>query len=569
MNSPVSGYRISSKTTLIVGGIIFFVFTLFNLRGLKEPFLTGHAGFNGALRSTIATNYNRYGFIKTGLLPFKNTGPFDFNNRDKEGIVHWHHPPLINILTAISFRLFGNSEASARFFPILAAMATFWLLFFWLHHKYGPWASLAGVFFLTIIPMQTTFGNMINYEGVIIALTLIALVAWEIRDKYPKLIGFIFVLSFLAAGFTDWPGFILAGVTGIFMLFESRRNWKIVLVTGICMTALLVFLFFWLSAWAEHDGLAGLARYRAGMGSIKVTYGQLLERTMYRLRDYYGFFIISGGLIWIIGKLLIFRSVDKIVAVFGISTVIYFSAFKAGAHIHVFFLHYATCAIIVAAAAGFASLMNTLDKLLSNISGGELTNLYIEKIRRTLFILTPALIAFLIFSWNMPLIEKTLRESRGISYKKPSFVPNAGRQDIVIIGKFLKYISNPRDVIVFHRSSHSSPQLRYYTGRNYRYVHHRDPKSVNGSFFVIPQRLLSDHHQSLFASKYPVHRILRYLVYDLRKGRRKSVSAWDFRISALSYFEQWFSGSVPPASFFRNVNSSAEYEKLLKNNSKN
>src|SRR5690348_1408044 len=68
-----------------------------------------------AYLAAIARNYNRYGIwsLKFGQAvnpePVKDRGSLGF---------YQHHPPLPTLLLALSFRVFGEREASARMVPI-------------------------------------------------------------------------------------------------------------------------------------------------------------------------------------------------------------------------------------------------------------------------------------------------------------------------------------------------------------------------------------------------------------------------------------------------------------------
>ncbi|MBN2723011.1 MAG: glycosyltransferase family 39 protein [Deltaproteobacteria bacterium] len=560
----MANHFLERKYILTTG--VFLLFMILQLRGLREPFLIGHQGFNGALRSTIGSNYLRYGFINTRLLPFKNYGTVKDGDLGRHGKVHWHHPPLINILTGVSFSIFGESESSARFFPLLSSIILFWLLFYYLNRHYGYSAAIFGCIFLSIFPMQIEYGKMPNYESLILALTMLAIVSLDFRDKYPLPSALVFIISLLMAGFTDWPGFIIAGLIGFFALFR-KGNIKLFLITGILLSTLLMFLFWWLNRYSEKDGLMGLARYRAGMGSIKVSYYQLFSRTLDRLMNYYGLFAVIPGFLLITWRVVTRGKSDIVIAVFSLSTILYFSVFKAGAYIHIFFLQYITPAVAVAAGISFSILIKIPEVFVQNTDGSEIVSFYETKIKYVLFFSGVILFLPLFITDYSGLINKAYLLSRGIrNYSKSQKLPYGGRSDIKYIGSFIRRISQPDDFIAVHKKSNSSPQLRYYIRRNtVRTWKLPAMMQKKASFYLIPRRILSKEKQRRLSEKYKVYSILRYLVYDLRKGVRPKISGMELVQKPSHFFELWLQGGFSPvATITPSREATEEYRNWLK-----
>lgn len=72
------------------------------------------SGWNGANYSLVARNHVRYGLARTkGLMVFTS-------RPDAEQLDYYlHHPPLLGLLVASQFYLWGESEFVARLLPIL------------------------------------------------------------------------------------------------------------------------------------------------------------------------------------------------------------------------------------------------------------------------------------------------------------------------------------------------------------------------------------------------------------------------------------------------------------------
>jgi Dolichyl-phosphate-mannose-protein mannosyltransferase len=499
-----------TKFEILGVGILFVVFLFLILQGMGERYLNGHQGFNGAIRSTIARNYVKYGFWGTKFKPIKNLGP---TKTPSKGIVHWHHPPLIHMMVAVSFHLFGESEASTRTVPLFFTILSFFLIFLLVRRRYGPMAAFVSILVFSTTPMVIEYGKMANYEPPVVAFILLAL--WfldRIRyDNGGKLSKISFVICLLCAGFTDWPGFILAGMVGVEAIVRKPRKLLLIISGGAVSALLLLFLWKWLSSSATQDGLKGLAKYRIGLGAVKVTYSMLFDRTVARLWLYFGYMSVLTAFIWFCYEIVKNRSIDSVIWVFLSSTLIYFTVFKAGAFIHSFFLFYISPVIAVGAGAGVKTGFNFLNKISQKKLQGR---------SPLIFMTAVAMISGGLYVWEIaPLLQKTKYLSYGVRspYEKSRMaLPRLGRLDMVLLASMINKMSNENDTILIHRTTHSSPQLRYYMGRNVKRISSLRNLS-GGALLLVPLRVISKSMQKRLASKYAVINSMEYLLYNLKR----------------------------------------------------
>jgi hypothetical protein len=556
---------------------ILFIHLFFSIQGISEKFLNGHQGFNGALRSTIGRNYLRYGFWGTGFKPLKNTG---LKNSDDKLLVHWHHPPLVHMLVGVSFYFFGEKESSTRLVPLFFSLLSFFLIFELVRKRYGWPSALASIAFFSLFPLQIEYGKMANYEPLVVAFSLLG-IFFLLRYKTKsvnRLPGGKFdlaamIFSFGLAGFTDWPGFIIAGVAGFYLLLGKKQNFYAFGLLALSMTVLLLFSFYWLNSNSEHDGLWGLAKYRAGMGSIKVSYTMLATRTWLRLRDYIGFLALLPGIIWFLVHLIRKKSIDPLFFNFSYSTLIYFAAFKAGAWIHVFFLYYIlpAAAVICGVGAVYCTKQifkqaQKLDKFLRKIFPDKLNNfLNYFPVTKLLPILLVTFWFFFLTLQQSQIINKAKLISYGVRSSTPtgSALPFKGRLDVAILADFINSITTLKDLVIIHRASNSSPQLRYYLDRKTRrtYSSRIPPK---GDVFLIPQRKLTKSQIRKLLNNYHVYQMLRYLIVDLRKNV-PSFRSYSFKTYPANWSWSFFhSIFYPPWKMIFDFDKTENFKKRLK-----
>ncbi|MBU1239226.1 glycosyltransferase family 39 protein, partial [Myxococcota bacterium] len=456
------------------------------------------------------------------------------------------------------------SEASARLPSIVLSLFSLLLLYGLVRRRYGPGAALLAGLCFTMAPMMIEYGSMANYEPPIIAFALLAL--WFLdRLRYENgragsMVGLVAAL--LLAGFTDWPGFILAAFIGLDAVIRPPRKPLAFVLIGVFTALLLVGLWYWLNAWSEHDGLAGLARYRAGLGAIKVTYAALFGRTMDRIVVYYGLLIAVPALLFVLWDLVRNFRMDPVVFVFFFSTVLYFLAFRAGAFIHSFFLHYLTVALAVAAGVGLwkgGEFLWGLAKRLPPIPTGS-PMLKLAPLKRPLLVVALTLVILPLVSYQWGLVVKAKNLSYGIRgrVKRGAPLPRRGRLDVVLLARTIRSITRNNELVMVHPRSFSSPQFRYYVNR-------RTLRSANPAYFkqaavyLVPERLLNEARVAEFVRSHQVIQTMGYLLINFRNMGPNFT-----RLDFVTYPGTWtwtllHSSFYPPHRLVANTKASREF----------
>jgi hypothetical protein len=175
---------------------------------LTEPWGRHLVGIDGAWHSIIGRNLLRHGFFATHGAPVLNPGL----SVPGEWTYYLHHPPLLDWIVALSFRIFGIHEWSARLVPLVFSLGTIVLTYRLVSRLFAAaqpptLIPLTAAFFMATIPMSAIYGMHVDYHGaIVLGFALAAITAYE------RLIGTGRPTAALIAMVTlcaDWPGFYL------------------------------------------------------------------------------------------------------------------------------------------------------------------------------------------------------------------------------------------------------------------------------------------------------------------------------------------------------------------------
>lgn len=229
---------------------------------LDAPFGAGFDGWLGAMYGEAARNLLRSGVVALRGLPHFASGPLRYG----ELMPHLHHPPLLSMIIALSFRAFGVSDWSARLPPALAYLGALGVFFALVRRIATPRLAGAATLALAALPMAGIYGGLVNFESfVLLAVTATYLAYLRYRESERWLdLGLTLGLFALAIA-TDWFGAFIGPPIALHAVLARPRapRWFIPLLgaTGLAVVAALVaFLeYAWPGAIAE---LVRQARHR-------------------------------------------------------------------------------------------------------------------------------------------------------------------------------------------------------------------------------------------------------------------------------------------------------------------
>lgn len=249
-----------NKKVFVTGILVSLVSFLVLSVNLGKPFVGIH-DWNGARYGNIARNYVKYG-LETKL------GQVEQRNPDGSFLYYTHYPPLLPMLIATSYKIFGISEGATRLVPALATSllltSIFLIGYFLWNYKIGLLASLLAL----STPMVQYFGKNPVHELIVALFGVLAFLglAQLLKDKKDRnALWLVFVSSVLAA-LSGWGGYFVAPAA--VLVFWKLRFSRQIIISYIGLLAVLfvghfVFVKF-LTGSFFGGGLKEIFLYRLG-----------------------------------------------------------------------------------------------------------------------------------------------------------------------------------------------------------------------------------------------------------------------------------------------------------------
>jgi 4-amino-4-deoxy-L-arabinose transferase-like glycosyltransferase len=238
---------------------------------IDRPWVGLH-DFNGAVWSNVARNYNRYGFAATRFGQVNNYGSLT----PKTFSFYIHHPPLLPILVALSFRIFGESEASARYVPIVFSLGALVFVFLISKHFWGTLGASIASTALVATPHYLYLGRMVNHEPLTFFFIMGAAYFYALwRDSASRLSYALFAAFLIGGSLSGWPMFIFIGSVFLLDVVLERRVCKETLVlplVGLVLFGLFLVHVSLLKGWESASAdLVSIARTRTGQAPVAST----------------------------------------------------------------------------------------------------------------------------------------------------------------------------------------------------------------------------------------------------------------------------------------------------------
>ena len=348
----------------LVGILIVFLSLLF--WDVTEPWV-GHHDYNGAWISSAARNHVEHGFLKTRFGVVLNNEPSTATN---DFSYYTHHPPLVPIMVACFFKIFGISEWAARLVPILCAFGTAGVLFALCSRLANRTVALLATFFYSLMPMNTYFGRMVDHEAPTLLFALAAVLTYlRWRDNHSLRAFTTLLLLLTLSMLCGWPGYYLCGFLPLHALITRPRNafqLKIFILPLLAIAAFALHLFhiYILVGLDSLTDLKSVLLFRTSAKSF--TWPNLILRQLDRGAD---LFTIPLMLLAGLSLFSVLKNRRKtgfndwrmpiLLVVFGVTHIVLFSH---GAWVHEYWAYYCTPAIALLAADCTVSLCTKTNK---------------------------------------------------------------------------------------------------------------------------------------------------------------------------------------------------------------
>lgn len=323
------------KSLKVVSLISFLLFSFYLLKDGNLPFV-GPFGNNNSTYSIQAKNYLKLGLWQTNLAPVNKVenGRFQY---------YLHHPPLLQLLTAFSFKIFGqNLWWPGRFFPIVSTLVSIILMAAIAKKLWGAIAGWLILFFACTSPFLFSFGKIIQFEPLLLCITLLFI--YTLIYHPSKKIQWWLVFLTVVGCLVDWT--MLLFLLSVYFVFSSKVNVFRVYLWLSFTTLVLFFVYSSLMVGPKE-----LLQAYVGRNLGSELFGQrwaipkLISLLLLRIIIYFTpLSFVSGA------YLLLKRKVDKVSLVFLVFGSLNILLFLNGAYAHPYWLYFLTPFLIFSSA---------------------------------------------------------------------------------------------------------------------------------------------------------------------------------------------------------------------------
>lgn len=332
---------------------------------------TGSFDANGALFSTAARNYLRYGLVATRGGQVVNAGriePADFR-------FYSHHPPGISLALAASFALFGVHEWSARLVCLLFTLGAAACV----HRVARGMAGLLAGFFAALIfalqPIVALYGRMPDHEA---PAAFFALLLTVFYVEWLRAEGRRWLVAMAAAAFVGvWFAWVVAVVPWLLLghcwLTRGRSAVRLLIPAAAGVVGFLSVLGHIALVEGTLADLGRALTHRVGtQAGDRAVQGQFGLGDFLAKQGTYlwaGFSAVSGGLAlaWVLGIGRAKRADVLLVAALAVLGLFNVLAFRQGAYVHIYYQFYLAIPLALIAGLALAALYRRAGRFLAPI----------------------------------------------------------------------------------------------------------------------------------------------------------------------------------------------------------
>lgn len=226
---------ILTNTSLI---LIIFLGLAVLLININKPFI-GHQDFTNAFDGVIARNYLQHGVLD---LKFGQSMSLSGNEETRNSF-YTHYPPLLTLMIAASFYIFGIKEWAERLIPIIFTLIGLLNFYLIINRFFNKKTAFFGSFFYIFNPMFIYFGNMAVPDPVILGLSMLAVnlyLLWldNFKSKYFNLLVFVLFIG----GLIGWSIDVLAPIFIVHSIIVKKFKLKLLLIGGVSFLTLFLQL---------------------------------------------------------------------------------------------------------------------------------------------------------------------------------------------------------------------------------------------------------------------------------------------------------------------------------------
>ena len=273
----------TQKLAVIVGILVFIGL---QASRIQNPWVNE---FDGAFQEMIAMHHLKSGFRANHFLPV-------LAEISGQKFYHTAHPPLLHIIYALLYKIFGVKEWVTRSFSLVLLLASISLMARMLSPKTRPFFWLFALF----NPLSFRLGMTTNYELLSlfsICLFVFSFTNWQKFNKNSALLAAILSLPLILL--SDWPAYLAIPALWLQNLREKRAR-NMLLILFLAEAAFFALFIFYARSIAGEFALFKHGQTRSNPLYIfqLATYRELVAHLSWVLG--------SSGLILVLASLLRF-----------------------------------------------------------------------------------------------------------------------------------------------------------------------------------------------------------------------------------------------------------------------
>lgn len=315
---------------------------------INKPFW-GHHDWNSVVYSNIARNYIRYGYLTTKLGQVTNV---DLQNSESFAFIT-HYPPLLPILISFSFRVFGQTELSARLVTITFSLIMVYFIYRLGKEIHSTFFGIVSATSIIFTPIFLYFGKLPVHDTVVPAVSTFGFWAYVkfIKEKRPKYY-FLLILSLVVGGLINWSALYLVVALIFHQLITDgkfKQTRKIIALVPISVFIFALHVFHVRLLGAETSNIFNNVLIRINPFLTADLYGfsvfKYLKQELLLIRQYYTWPIFVGSIIFFFSFLIGFvrkslTNAQTLISTLFIYGIIQLLVFSQLSFIHDYMIYY-------------------------------------------------------------------------------------------------------------------------------------------------------------------------------------------------------------------------------------
>lgn len=226
--------------------------------GITDPFI--HL-YDTAFQESLALSHLKYGLSVT-------KGIAGFGLYNGQFLFHAAHPPLLQLIYAGLYSIFGIHEWTSRAFCVFAAYGTALALWSAIRKSGADRAAFFAAMLFALITISVEIGRTTNYEPGALFFISMFLLGFSRREKG---IGVaLMIVSILIGGLFEWTFYLILPAAAAAILVEEKniRSIKHVILPGLIAAVVLAAVFAWQNSASGSIPMFGHAATRSDPSAL-------------------------------------------------------------------------------------------------------------------------------------------------------------------------------------------------------------------------------------------------------------------------------------------------------------